>query len=75
MPTRELRNADSSMKNDAASSADQIMGEDAAVLTVLVAPQLNNFSNKPLHSLAKQKARRREFMTCQFRRLRQLSGA
>jgi hypothetical protein len=49
------------MKNDAAWFGDQIMGEDAAVLTVLVAPQLNNFSNNPLHSLAKQRARRREF--------------
>jgi DNA helicase HerA-like ATPase len=50
------------MKNDAASVGDQITGEYAAVLTVLVAPQLNNFSNNPLHSLAKQKARRREFL-------------
>jgi len=49
------------MKNDAAPVGDQIMGEDVAVLTVLVAPQLNNFSNNPLHSLAKQRARRREF--------------
>jgi hypothetical protein len=50
------------MKTDAASFGDQIIGEDAAVLTVLAAPQLNNFSNNPLHSLAKQRARRREFL-------------
>jgi hypothetical protein len=42
------------MKNGAESLGDQMVGEYAAVLTVFEVSQLNNFSNNPLHSRAKQ---------------------
>jgi hypothetical protein len=36
-------------------------GKNASVLTVLNVLGLNSFSNNPMHSPAKQRARRREF--------------
>jgi hypothetical protein len=36
-------------------------GKNVSVLTVFEVSRLNSFSNNPMHSWAKQRARRREF--------------
>jgi hypothetical protein len=48
-------------KNSLTIAGCQIAGKNASVLTVFEVPGLNSFSNNPMHSRAKQRARRREF--------------